>query len=259
MTTQFNTDVAVRKRREVHAARALLVAVLLLPGAAALADVAWPTVTIPHGIEAVDTGGELLANGMPLRMRGILSPKTPAQVAALFRDSLGQPLVENTLGARLVLGRALGEFYATVELEPFRAGTRGVVAVTRLSAAGGQRGAARQAEQRILSRFPSGSRLVSRTNSTAGQRHAEYLAVRNSLGTEFNVEHLKRMFDAEGYTLERGAAPPRLAHPASTRPSHGTTLFFKRRDAEVVAVIYRDHGGDTDIVLNTVTAPEQVK
>ena len=85
------------------------------------------------------------------------------------------------------------------------------------------------------------------------------MAIRNSLGTEFNVEHVKRMFYAEGYTLERAMAPSRPEHRAAAQSSHGTTLFFKRRDAAVVAVIYRDYDGDTDIVLNTVTAPEHAK
>lgn len=239
--------------------RAVLAA-LLLHGAAASAEMTWPTVAMPQGIASFAMGGELSVNGLPLRMRGVLSDRPPAQVAALFRASLGQPLVETAQGAKLVMGRALGEFYATVQLEPAGTGTRGVVAVTRLSAALGARAAIKESGQRVLSHFPAGSRLVTQMSSVDGTRRADFLTLSNNLDVEFNVGYIKHTLDADGYTLERATSPIALTNGAVPQNGRaGTTLFFKRRDAEAVAMIYRDTGGDTAIVLNTVTALEHAK
>ena len=260
MASQRSTAIPVHRQMAARPIRAGLAIILLLGSAMALAQVAWPVLTLPSGIEPFDMGGEMQVNGLPLRMRGLLSAKTPSQVAALLRASLGQPLVEHTQGTKLVLGRGMGEFYATVQLEPAGAGTRGLIAITRLSTASTERNSLKETGQRALSRFPSGSRLLSRTNSDDGKRHGEFLAVTNTHGPELNVAHVKRMLDAQGYTLERASAQENSGNAA---PPHGgrgaTTLLFKRADGEAMAVIYRDAGGATAIVLNTITYLEYVK
>lgn len=252
MARHSRTNTSVDRRKVVAQVRLILAAVLLYASAATPAEPAWPTVSIPQGVDSFAMGGEVLANGLPLRMRGVLSAKTPAQVATLFRTSLGQPLVENTRGATHVLGRAFGEFYATVQLEPAGTGTRGVVAVTHLSAT--QRGNG----ERPPTRFPAGTRLISQVSSVDGTRHAEFLTLSNGLDVAYNISYIKRTLDAEGYSLERATSPAAHGHAASATTHEGTTMLFKRSGAEIVAVIYRDSGG-TAIVLNTVTELERSK
>jgi len=223
---------------------------LLLPcGAAVSAPTAWPVIAVPAGIETFATGGEMRVNGLPLHMRGVLSARTPAQVAALFRASLGQPLTEHTRDGTLVLGRALGEFYATVQLQPAGSGTRGLLAVSRLGAAPGPHDSP---TDRLLSRFPAGSRLLTQTRSVDGPRRAELLTVSNAMGVESNVRHLRRALEAQGYTLER-------ADSAASAPGGATSLFFKTSGSEALAVIYRDSQGNTAIALNTITRLESAR
>lgn len=260
MTSQRSTAIPIHRRSAARQVRAALAVMLLLGSPMALAEVAWPVLALPNGIEPFDMGGEMTINGVPLRMRGLLSPKTPAQVAALLRASLGQPLVEHAQGTKLVLGRGMGEFFATVQLEPAGAGTRGLIAITRLGTAVKQRNGLKEAGQRTLSRFPSGSRLLSRTNSDDGKRLGEFLALSNTHGPELNVEHVKSMLAAQGYTLERASAQGGIDNAVSSHSGRGaTTLLFKRMDGEAMAVIYRAAGGATAIVLNTTTYLEHAK
>ncbi|PHV04088.1 hypothetical protein CSQ96_27645 [Janthinobacterium sp. BJB412] len=249
----------VNRRIAAGQVRLALAVIMLFGSTASLAEAPWPVVAIPRGIEPFDMGGEMTVNGLPLRMQGLLSAKSPAQVAALLRASMGQPLVEDTQGTKLVLGRSMGEFYATVQLEPAGSGTRGLVAVTRLRTAIDEHAKIKDEGRRVLSRFPSGSRLVSRTNSINGNQRDEYLVLSNAHSPEFNVESVKRTLGAEGYSLERMSTPGHVENTAPIQPGGGATLQFKRSDGEAVAVIYREAGGGTAIVLNTVTFLEHAK
>lgn len=252
MARQSCAGITVNKNSVGQQVRMVLAALMLCAGAATPAEPAWPTVSVPPGVASFAMGGEAVVNGLPLRMRGVLSAETPAQVAAMFRTSLGQPLVENTRGATRVLGRALGEFYATVQLEPAGTGTRGVVAVTRLGAA------QRDSGQRTLTNFPAGTKLISQVSSVDGTRHADFLTLSNGLDVAYNIGYVKHALDAEGYTLERATSPAGHGNAAPPTAREGTSMLFKRGGAEVVAVIFRD-GAGTAIVLNTVTELERTK
>jgi len=219
--------------------------------------IAWPEPAIPQGVETFNTGGQMDVNGMPLRMRGLLSTLPPARVAALFRTSLGAPLAENTQGAKLVLGRPHGAFYVTVQLEPAGAGTRGVLAVSMLSTSIERRTTIDESGRRIVSRFPANSRLVSRTSSADGKQRDEFLVLTNAHGVELNVEHIKQMLGRDGYTLVRENAPADADKAAGLGARHsGTTLLFKRTNGEASAVVFRDAGGNTAIAFNTVSVME---
>jgi len=239
---------ASRPARKIYAA---LAALQLCCGCALAADVAWPTLAIPEGVQSFPIDGDLAVNGLALRMRGIASHAPPATVAAAFRAALAPPLVETTHQGAQVLGKALGQFYLTVQLEPAGAGTRGIIAVTRPGAPAPGRLDAKPSLRYTPTWVPAGSALVSRTNSVDGQRRAESLALNNNLSVELNVAHLKRTLSAQGYALMQTAS--------RQRHDSGTTLFFKRRDAETIAVVYRTPDGKSSIVLNTVTEPERTK
>lgn len=236
--------------------RAALACTLLLAGAEATAQASWPVIALPKGVTQFDIAQQMTANGVPLRMQGILSAVAPGQVATLFRESLGQPLVENTLGPKLVLGRAQGEFYVTVQLEPAGTGTRGLIAVTKLSSALEGRDASRTEELHVLSRFPTGSKRISQMSSVDGRNAAEHQVLINNLGVDLNVEHVKRMLSNDGYTLERETAK---VSNARSRSASGTTLFFKRPGGEAIAMVYRDASERTVLVLNTIAHLEAVK
>ena len=102
--------------------------------AASAAASGWPEVKLPPAVQRFDVGQHMTVNGLPMRVRGFLSPESPATLAAWFRASLGSPLVESRHNGKTILGRPQGAYYLTVQIEPAGSGTRGLVAHTAVPA-----------------------------------------------------------------------------------------------------------------------------
>lgn len=227
---------------------ALLLA--LWSGAAfAAAPKPWPGVALPPGISVFGVDSATVVNGTPMRMQGFTAPQSPAQLAAWYRNSLGQPLVENQLGPKLVLGQARGEYFISVQLEAIGSGTRAVVAVTHLKAGFEQQGANAAADARLSSRMPAGTRVVSRLASSDGGRNASHVVLSNGHSEELNRERLIGMLREDGLKLERDARP-------DPERATGSTLMFKGRGREAMAVITRGRDNLTTIILNQSTLTE---
>ena len=121
----------------------------------------WPTMATPKGVDTFDMGVHVNVKGVPVRMRGFVSAATPSQLALLYRQSWGEPLVEDAVGSTRVLGRAQGQYYVTVQIVPVDGGTRGVIAISDVGSAIAAAESTRSAEQRLLARLPAGTRLLS--------------------------------------------------------------------------------------------------
>lgn len=230
----------------------LMGALLLTPASSAIGQTTWPQIAIPEGVKLTEQGGPISVNGMPLRMRGFTSAAAPARVAALFQQSLGQPLMDNTVGVKRILGRSYGAHYVTVQIEPGVTGTRGVIAVTELTAAMNNAASARAADQRLLSRLAAGFHIVSRTSSEDNRRSIEHVILTNTHSVGLNAASVKNMLRIDGFVLERETTPAGQSgvdHRPATREA--TMLFFKKAGSEAVAVISRNDKGMTAVVLNT--------
>ncbi len=203
----------------------------------------WPQVDLPsnasvHGVDSVTT-----IDGLPIKMQGFVSALTVTELARWYRHKLGDDVVENTLGPKLVLGQGKGEYFITVQLEAIAGKTRAIVAVAHLTAGMQQRQATEAANARLLERLPSGTRVVSRLAALDGPRNAIHVVLSNGYGSQVNRDALVRMQLANGLALE---------HEARTA-SDGTTLFFKGSGAEAIAVLTRGRDGKMTIVMNSTT------
>jgi hypothetical protein len=244
-----------------HLTRAFVVGVALaLFGGCARAESVWPKVALPQDANTYSIGEQITVNGLPMRMQGFVSAAKPAQVAQWFRQSLGKPLVENTLASKLILGRAQGEHYISIQLEPIGRGTRGLVAVSHLNAGYENRAATQAASERLLSRLPSGSRLISQMASNDGGKLATYVLVSNTYNEDLNRDRVASMLREDGLTLEREAVVgDQAGRQQPGVKANGRTLFFKGAGKEAMAVISRDEAGQTMVVLNTITFMERFK
>jgi hypothetical protein len=220
------------------------------PASATSAD-EWPQVRVPRQIETFDVAQEGAVNGTRARIRGFVSRATPSELAASFRQLLGQPLMEDRRGDKLILGRGEGRYYVTVQLDPLGSGTRGVIAVTR-PPVDKEEPADVNAARRLLSALPPGSTLTSHTSSLDGGTRADHDAIVNAHSIGINREYVQRMLRADGFILERESG----ASPAMRVRSHiapdARTLFFKRPGAEAIAVLFSNDSGKSVIVLNRV-------
>ena len=236
---------------------------LALAVACAAAETAWPNVAVPKEARRFAIAEQMTVNGLPMRLQGFVSMATLPQVAQWFRDSLGKPLVENTLGNKLILGRSQGDYYILIQLETIGSasdgGTRGLVAVSQLRTAYDNRTATRAATERLLSHLPSGSRLMSQMASTDGDKQASYVVISNSYNEDLNRDRLASMLRDDGFILEREAQAVSDTQPLPASARNGRTLFFKGPGKEAMAVIVRDEAGRTTVVLNTITVMERFK
>lgn len=238
--------------------RLLACAALACLPVAAQADAAWPEVPLPEQAGLIDMGGQITVNGTPLRMQGFLAPLTVQQSADWFRRKLKRPLMENTVNGKLVLGRAEGEFFVSVQLETAGQGTRGLVAVSHLKAGYALQAARQEEAARLLLRLPASSRIVSQMNSSEGGRHARYLVLSNPHGVQLNRERLIGLMREDGLALQREAEPDAAARsrlPAGA--GQGRMLFFQGRGREAMVLLGRQPDGMTTLVLQTLTTMER--
>jgi len=214
----------------------------------------WPAMPLPKGVRAFDIGQQITINGLPMRIRGFLSPLKPERVAQEVRESWGAPVVENTLGKQLILGQLRGDYYHSVQLEAAGTGTRGVLAATHLKAAYEAKDQTKIESEKWLSRLPYGSRIVSRMVSKDGSRHSSHLVIENSHSENQNSEAIKKLLFEDGFSLQHeksltATSSPKF--PANTESAK--TLYFKAAGKEAIATQLRNYNGMTTIVFNIIT------
>ena len=217
-------------------------AVLLL-SAPARAERAWPQLALPADAQAWPVGEHFSANGVPLRVRGFLSARPLDALVREMRQRLGEPVVESRVGGQRILGRAEAGFYLTVQLAPVAGGTRALVAVADLDTARRQRAATQALAQRWLQRLPAGSQILSHSRARDGARLSTQLVYRNGASAALNAQALTATLAQDGLAPESGA------HAGGER-----VLLFKGPGQEASAVIGRLPGGQSSVVLNTVSA-----
>jgi hypothetical protein len=225
--------------------RALLLLLALLAWLATRAGHAteWPEVRLPPGAHGFSLSGSISANGMPMQVQGFLSKQPALQVIAWYRASLGMPLVENRVGISTVLGRAQGNHYLTVQIEPAGGGSRGLVAQADLTAMIAGREEERGLQARWLSRLPSGMRLHSLTSGHDGGRHYQYLVLESAHSSSLSRAAISSLMQQDGYVLEREVQ-------AVTPPSR--TLTFRGAAREASAIVLSKPDGSSAVVLNTI-------
>lgn len=221
----------------------------------ASADAAWPQIPLPRNAAAFSVGERMLINGQPLQMKGFTANESRDQLADWFRRSLGQPLVENRIGNKLILGKPSGDYYLTVQLESSGNRTRGLAAITHLKAAAEQYEETRAGTDYWLQRLPSGSRLLSHMSSEDRGKRSRHLVVVNEHSEQANCDNLTALLKEQGLILERlsrpADAPNRLSAPS---PGDARALFFKGEGKEGMATVARNRQGQTIVVINTVSS-----
>lgn len=235
----------------------LLLALLLcavVHGNGVRAQAAWPEIPLPRDARPFPVGDKLVHNGMPMRLKGFTAAAPVEELAEWFRRRLGQPLVENRVGENLVLGKANGDYYLTVQLVAAGHRTRGVAAVAHLKGQANE-DVAGAGGTRWRQRLPAGTEIVSQLASEDKGRRSLHLIAINDQSEEANAETLIASLRGDGLQLERASrvadAP---ASPQASRLGDARLLFFKGAGKEGMATVARNREGRTVIVLNTISS-----
>ena len=214
------------------------------PGATQSAENRWPQIALPAHARAFEIVTQASVNGLPMQLRGFLSDTAPEPLLLWFRQHMGQPLVESSIGNKRVLGHFHGAHYITLQLEPAGQGTRGLIAVTALASAFSRRAVTEVEMARLLSGFPPGSRLLNHIVSSDAGKVSTYVVLTNGHDEAINLQSVKEMMRADGLALENVAI--------SSAAAGARTAFFKGRNREAVAIVYRDASGQSAIVMNQI-------
>ncbi|MGQ0709917.1 MAG: hypothetical protein ACT4NV_09220 [Rhodoferax sp.] len=230
----------------------LLLCLVSLPAAAASE---WPQISLPQSLRVFEIGGDkpLSVNGVPMKLQGFYSNASQAQVAAWFRRDSRKSYAEHAEGGKIIFSRAHGEFFVTVQVESYVQGSKGFVAVSNLGAAGDGRGQNLRDRERLLARLPAGSELINQVSSYDGGRESSQWVALNDFGEKLNREHIKEYMRSDGMALDREVSVDGNANSMLKGAVPGAViLYFNGKGKEAVAVVYRDHGGRTTVVVNTV-------
>lgn len=219
----------------------------------------WPDLKLPRQLQLFPISSDSNANGVPMRMQGFTSSLPVAAVIQSVQESLGPPIVMNQIGKQIVLGRAVGAFYVTVQIETEGVGSRGVVATTDMQSAIDNKEFARLDKQRWLDQLPAGSRLVSHVKSSDGSKRSLQIVYTNEQNSLINADRLKTILAREGLGLERQSTADSASNAGTNRLEQGKVFFFKGVAKEAIATIHRKPDGQTVTVLNIVNTSEQFK
>jgi hypothetical protein len=237
----------------------MLAGVLLCVGASvAFAHGEWPEIALPKMARPVDIGGQFSLNGLPMRIKGFIASRAPSEMAEVFRRALGQPLMENRIGDKLLLGRMQGDFYLSVQIEPSARGSRGAIAVTNLKLAANKRSEFTAEKERWLNRLPAGSRLLSLMTSEDAGKISTHFVITNGFADSINATRFKSMLAEEGMSLERETTSDGNTTAQRYAVPQGRTLYFRGQNKEAIAVISHANGG-TAVVLNIITHLERIQ
>jgi hypothetical protein len=224
-----------------------------------------PTIELPPAASKFAVGEQFISNGMPMRVQGfVVKDMSLSQAAHWFKRSMGQPLVENKLSDKLILGRAQGGRYLTIQIEPIShgkpSGVKGLAAVSDIAAFNANRNSYINTVQRWRDRWPAGTQEVSRMTSQDGDKTAVHVAMRNTHGEQLNRNALVDMLRQDGLFLEREVSVNTSSPKKNLqRIQSGQTLYFKGAAKEAIATIVRTEQGKTDVLLNTTYIIEQQK
>lgn len=225
----------------------------------------WPTIALPPAAAKFAVGEQFTSNGMPMRVQGFMAKDmSMPQAADWFRRVMGQPLVENKQPDKLILGRAQGGYYITIQIEPTSRGKpigiKGLVSVSDIAAFNTNKKSHIDTVQRWRDRWPSGTEEISRMTSQDGDKTAMHVAMRNGHSEALNRNALVAMLQQDGLAMEREtSANTSNTNKLPSRMQSGKTLYFKGTGKEAIATIVRTELGKTDIVLNTTTLIEPYK
>lgn len=231
----------------------LLYVTLLIP--AFSTELSWPNVALPDDIQAFNAGENVSFNGIPVRLQGFVSHRSPEQVAQWFHQKMGEPLMDDRIGNKRVLGRLQDDAYITIQIEPQAKGSRGVVAMTMMSEIPKKQKKNEELNQYWLSKMPPGSRLLQQVVSQDGNRYSTHLTFSNAYSTGVNRDAVLRALKSEAYELEDGLATKN----ASINSGSPLALYFNGKNKQAIALVKRVEAGSSIVVLNLITSLEQIK
>lgn len=158
---------------------------------------AWVSVEPPPDSRLAWVAEDMVHNGVPMRIQFFHSPATPGEVLDHYRrrwrEGGAARYVENRLGPWMVIARAEGAFFVSVQVRPAATGAEGYLAQRALDAAPATLG------QGVA--LPPGSAVANDILSRDAQRPARTLLLFNGLSVAANADFFRERYARDGWAV----------------------------------------------------------
>lgn len=222
------------------------------PGIGANTPSGWPRIELPANADSFDIGQEVSSNGVPMRMSKFASNLSLPETVAWFKSKLGQPLLEDHVGEKTVLGRPQGDYYITIQLEQSGAGVQGLIGISNMRQALSEQGKSREANAAWARDLPADTKIVNLMTSHDDGKDAVFLMATNQYSNAVNIDRATSALEKRGFLVERRIKIQDgddfgfgVADPAAQ------TVLFKSEGKEATAMAFHDPSGTATIVINT--------
>jgi hypothetical protein len=185
---------------------------------AASAHERWPSIPLPGNVSSYPIANEVMANGVPMRIQGFVSPLSPEATISAFKRIHGGAIVESQAANGRTLGRPWGRHYLTIQVMPMGQQSRGVISLTALSTSTSNRMGSEVRD--MLDRLPHGSKVISHTVSHDRGARRLTLIVANQSSESENVARATALLRESGLALVR-------ADEAKGAVTRSRTLWFE--------------------------------
>jgi hypothetical protein len=216
----------------------------------------WVSRMLPPKLVTFDVGTSISVHGLPMRLTGFVLKMSAPETIQMFKQTMGQPMVENKLGPITILGKGSGDEYLTVQIEPSARGSRGTIAVTNLKEAAASATVNADERQVWRNRLPSGTQLMSLMKSSDGPRISQTIIYSNEHSLQLNADRLKNTLLQDGLDEERVST---VEPPAGSRMTEGQALYFRGVGKDAMATIHRNEKNKTFVVLSLTSYVEVLK
>jgi len=234
-------------------AAALTTALVTRPSVSANTPAGWPSVEPPPEAEVFTVSDHMSSNGVPMRVNGFVAKQNLSDTVAWFKAKLGEPLMEDRVGDKTVLGRPDGDYYLTVQIEPSDTGVRGLIATSDMRQALTQREQARKNQDAWARDLPADTRIVNLMSSQDDGKTSTYLVASNQQSDALNAERATRALQQRGFVVERSVTLEKGALVDGIRiEMSGKGVLFKSADREATVLAFHEPSGKAAIVINTV-------
>lgn len=204
----------------------------------------WPALEAPPKSRVEWVGKDMKLNGVPMRIQRFEADAGVGEVLGFYRAHWGsqseKKSVENALGKWQIIGRQLGQYYMSVQVQPTGlARSAGYLSVSMLPD--------RKRAAPVAQQFPmmAGSRALSELESTDPGQTARTITLVNGYSVESNASFYKEKLAAQDWQLDKGYGGPQ-------QNGNAYAMFFRRKKEEATVIVSKVREG-TSVVANVVS------
>lgn len=197
---------------------------------------AWPEVPLPPESAGEIVSSHMKNNGLDMRVSRFTAPGSVEDLVAFYRKKWGDQHVVNQLDGKTIVGRAEGDHYVTVELDPQGSSTTGTIGIMKMPK--------EKVEYVMGGGFakPPDTEVFNDIRYYDTPEESRTLGMRNMQTPYVNYQFYARRLQAQDWSIDEG----KPCQPASK----ACVARFTKHDGKIAITMTRARDFSTEIVAN---------